>query len=84
MCEFKLVDRGSSLFEKASGCILHRNPYSGKVMFLSLGRWRETLQPIDLPVNHIVLSDHLDLISINLRATPTSTKNAYEDLFKKY
>ena len=27
--EFSLVDRGSALFEAASGCILHRDPDSG-------------------------------------------------------
>jgi hypothetical protein len=35
MTEFSLVDHGSSLFELASGCILH--PMSGKLKFLLLG-----------------------------------------------
>ena len=38
--EFSLVDRGSALFEAASGCILHRDPNSGKVKFLAIGGWR--------------------------------------------
>ena len=35
--EFSLVDRGSALFEAASGCILHRDPDSGKVKLLAIG-----------------------------------------------
>ena len=31
--EFQIVDKGSSLFKAASGCHLHRNPSSGKVLF---------------------------------------------------
>ena len=38
MNEFLLVDRASLLFENASGCELHRDPASGKVKFLPLGR----------------------------------------------
>ena len=56
MSEFSLVDHGSSLFELASGCILHRDPSSGKVKFLPLGRWKGTLCQDDLPVNYILLS----------------------------
>ena len=43
MNEFSVVDRGSALFEAASGCVLHRDPASGKVKFLPLGRWKGTL-----------------------------------------
>ena len=38
MNEFLLVDRASLLFENASWCELHRDPESGKVKFLPLGR----------------------------------------------
>ena len=37
MQEFSLVDKGSAIFEAASGCKLHRDPTSGKVKFLPLG-----------------------------------------------
>ena len=50
MHEFSLVDKASLLFEKASGCELHRDPASGKVKFLPLGRWRNTLQQEDIPL----------------------------------
>ena len=80
MNEFLLVDYGSSLFEKASGCLLHRDPSSGKVKFLPLGRWRGTLNQEDIPVNYIILSDHLDMIGVDLRATPTQTRKANGDI----
>ena len=38
--EFSLVDRGSALFEAASGCILHRDSKSGKIKFLAIGGWK--------------------------------------------
>ena len=74
MHEFTIVDMGSSLFEAASGCILHRDPLSGKVKFLPRGRWKGTLQQEDLPVNYIVLSDHLDMVGVQLKSTYTQTR----------
>ena len=82
MSEFTLVDHGSFLFEQASGCVLHRDPASGKVKFLPLGRWKGTLTKEDLPVNYIALSDHLDMIGVELRATHTQTRKANGDLGK--
>ena len=69
MNEFSVVDRGSALFEAASGCVLHRDPASGKVKFLPLGRWKGTLAQEDLPVNYIALSEHLDMVGVKLLAT---------------
>ena len=80
MAEFSLVDHGSLLFEQASGCVLHRDPTSGKVKFLPLGRWRGTLTQEDLPVRYIALSEHLDMIGVELRATHTQTRKANGDL----
>ena len=74
MNEFRLVDFGSSLFEAASGCILHRDPLSGKVKFLPLGRWKGILQQEDLPVRYIVLSEHLDMVGVQLKSTYTQTR----------
>ena len=65
MNEFHTIDRGAALFEAASGCALHRDPLSGKVKFLPLGRWKGNLQQEDLPVNYIALSDHLDMVGVN-------------------
>ena len=79
MNEFKLVDEGSSLFEKASGCVLHRNPASGKVKLLLLGRWKGLLLQEDLPIKYITISEHLDMVGVQLTATPTQTRKINGD-----
>ena len=72
--EFSIVDRGSSLFEAASGCKLHRDPSSGKVKFIPLVRWKGTLTKEDLPVDYIVLSEHLDMAGVKLMASFQKTR----------
>ena len=83
MSEFSLLDQGYLLFEKASGCILHRDPTSGKVKFLPLGRWKGTLTQEDLPVHYIALSDHLDMVWVQLRATHTQTRKCNGDVLQE-
>jgi hypothetical protein len=75
MNEFTIVDKGSELFEATSGCVLHRDPASGKVKFLPLGRWKGTLTREDLPVNYIVLSEHLDMVGVKLMSSSQKTRN---------
>ena len=79
MNEFLLVDRAMWLFEKSSGCKMHRDPDSGKCKFLALGRWRGTLTQEDLPCNFFSLSDHLDMLGVILKATHTATRKANGD-----
>ena len=79
MHEFTIVDQGSALFEAASGCALHRDPTSGKVKFLPLGRWRGTLEKEDLPVNYIVMSEHLDMIGVKLLSSFQKTRKVNGD-----
>ena len=74
MADFILVDQASLLFEKACGCILHHDPASGKCKVLLLGRWRGTVQQEDIPVNYVMISDHLDMVGVELRATNTRTR----------
>ena len=76
MDEFSLVDLAMSLFERASGCKLHRDPATKKCKFLPLARWRGTLQQEDIPCSYMSLSDHLDMIGVELRATWSQTKRA--------
>ena len=59
MEEFSIVDHSLALFEKASGCKLHRDPLNKKCKFLPLGRWRNTLQQTDIPCNYMTLSDRI-------------------------
>ena len=74
MNEFSVVDMGSALFEAASGCVLHRDPTSGKVKLLPLGRWKGTLTIEDLPVNYIKISEHLDMVGVKLQASYQKTR----------
>ena len=82
MQEFSLVDRACSLLERASGVKLHRDPAAGKVKFLALGRWRGTLCQEDIPHQYILLSDHLDFVGVELRATFIQTRKANGDLLQ--
>ena len=79
MNEFVLVDEGSTLLEKASGCILHRDPASGKVKLLPLGRWKGVLRQEDLPVKYITISNHLDMVGVQLTATFSNTRQLNGD-----
>ena len=79
MQEFYLVDNACALLERASGVKLHRDPAAGKVKFLALGRWRGVLTQEDLPHQHIQLSDHLDFVGVELRATFIQTRKANGD-----
>ena len=82
MDEFVLVDQAMKLFENASGCRLHRDPATKKCKFLPLARWRGTLQQEDILCTYMSLSDHLDMIGVELRATWTQTKKANGDVLQ--
>ena len=79
MQEFFLVDEACAMLERASGVKLHRDPAAGKVKFLALGRWRGTLTQEDLPHQYIQLSDHLDFVGVELRATFVQTRKVNGD-----
>ena len=76
MVEFLVVDKAMNLFEEASGCRLHRDPASKKCKFLPLARWKGTLQQEDIPCPYMSISDHLDMLGVELRATWVQTRNA--------
>ena len=82
MEEFRLVDRACTLLERASGVKLHRDPNSGKVKFLPLSRWRGTLSQEDLPNLYVRLSDHLDFVGVELRATFTQTRKVNGEILQ--
>ena len=79
MQEFLLVDQACSLLERASGVKLHRDPAAGKVKFLPLGRWKGSLCQEDLPHQYVQLSDHLDFVGVELRATFQQTRKVNGD-----
>ena len=74
MQQFFLVDRACYFLEKASGVKLHCDPSTDKVKFLPLGRWCGTLTQEDLPHQYIKLSDHLDFVGVELRASFIQTR----------
>ena len=79
MEEFRTVDNSLALFEKASGCKLHRDPLNKKCKFLPLGRWRNSLQQTDIPCDYMTLSDHLDMVGVTLMASWAKTRKANGD-----
>ena len=68
-----------ALLEKASVVKLHRDLAAGKVKFLALGRWRGTLTQEDIPHQYIILSEHLDFVGLELRATFVQTRKSNGD-----
>ena len=82
MSEFITVDKACSLFEKSSGCLPHRDPQAGKCKFLALGRWRGVLVREDIPLNYMLLSDSLEMVGVELKATWTQTKKANGDIIQ--
>ena len=83
--EILLVDKASAMFEAASGCILHRDPASQKCKLLPLGKWKTSLNQDSLPpsCNYMVISDHLDMVGVELRSTWTQTRKANGDIIQK-
>ena len=79
MEEFKIVDHSLALFERESGCKLHRDPLNKKCKFLPLGRWRNTLQQEDIPCDYMTLSDHLDMVGVTLMASWAKTRKVNGD-----
>jgi hypothetical protein len=79
MAEFCIVDGAMKLFENASGCRLHRDPATKKCKFLPLAKWRGTLQQEDIPCPYMTISDHLEMIGVELRSTWTQTRKAKGD-----
>ena len=80
MAEFSTVDQACTLFEKSSGCLLHRDPSVGKCKFLPLGRWRGTLQQEDIPLRYMVLSESLEMVGVELKATWLQTRKVNGDI----
>ena len=81
MEEFHTVDRACSLFEKSSGCRLHRDPTAGKCKFLPLGKWRK-LKQSDIPLDFMIITDSFDMVGVELKATWIQTRKANGDSIK--
>ena len=82
MAEFALLDNACSLFERSSGCKLHRDPASNKCKMLALGRWKGTLQQEDIPLPYLQLTDHLDFLGCKLYANYNATRRENGEILK--
>ena len=82
MAEFKIIDESCSYFKRSSGCLLHRDPASGKCKILALGRWKSTLQQEDIPLNYMVLTDSLDMVGLEMKSTWVQTRKANGDILQ--
>ena len=80
MAEFSLVDKACTLFEQSSGCQLHRDPTLGKCKILKLGRWRGTVSQEDIPLRYLVISESLEMVGVELKATWLQTRKANGDI----
>ena len=83
MSEFLLIDRACTLFEKSSGCRMHRNPATEKCKVMVLGRWKGTLNQEDIPLPYLKLTDHLDYLGCKLYANYTTTRHENGQQMKK-
>ena len=81
--EFHLVEWVMTIFEKSSGCMMHRAPGSSKCKFLPLGKWRNSLTQAMVPFDFFTLSDHLDFLGVTLKATYSSTRRANGDILQE-
>ena len=78
-----LVDKAMALFERASGCKLHRDPANKKCKFLPLTRWRGSLQQEDIPCNYMTILYNLEMVGVELRATWSQTRKANGDIVQQ-
>jgi hypothetical protein len=72
-----------SIFELASGCIMHRSRESQKCKFLPLGKWRTGLSQDMIPFDFFTLSEHLDFLGVTLKATHIGTRKVNGDLLQE-
>ena len=71
--EFELIDKAVTLFEKASGCQLHKDPPSQKCKILLLGPWTR-LTKKEIPLKYLTKSDFLDILGVKLYANFIQTR----------
>ena len=71
-----------TLFEKSSGCKMHRTAISQKCKFLALGKWKDELTQGMIPHSFFSLSDHLDFLGVQLKATYSLTRRANGDILQ--
>ena len=81
--EFLLVERVMTIFERSSGCSMHRQPGSLKCKFLPLAKWRKSLTQEMIPFDFFTISDHLDFLGVTLSATYSSSRKSNGDILQE-
>ena len=81
--EFLIADRGASLFEKAAGTLLHRDPSTEKCKFLPLGKWRRELHQELIPTPYMRLTDTLDMVGVQLCSSWASSRRKKGDILRE-
>ena len=82
MSEFSVIDKAAGLFERSSGCLLHRDPIVGKCKVLPLGRWKNTLQQEDIGFPYLKLSTQLSMVGVELTSSGQTTRKINCDELK--
>ena len=77
--EFIVVERVMTLFERFSGCKMHRTAASQKCKFLALTKWKFELTQEMIPHSFFSLSDHLDFLGVTLKSTYALTRKVNGD-----
>ena len=81
--EFCIADNGASLFERAAGTRLHRDPNTNKCKFLPLGRWRRELTQEMIPTPYMRITDTLDMIGVQLCALWSVTRRKNGEMVRQ-
>ena len=71
-----------TLFEKSSGCKMHRTAASQKCKFLALGKWKDELTQAMIPHTFFSLSDHLNFLGVQLKSTYSLTRKVNGDILQ--
>ena len=83
MSEFALVDKAAKMFELSSGCVLQRDPVTGKCKVLPHGRWRQSLQQEDISFSYMKICDSLSMVGVELTASWVTTRKLNNDELQK-
>ena len=81
--EFCIADNGASLFERAAGTRLHRDPNTNKCKFLPLGKWRRELTQEMIPTPYMRITDTLDMIGVQLCALWSVTRRKNGEMVRQ-
>ena len=79
MEEFYIINKGADLFERSSGCCLHRNPKSDKCKILLLGSWI-SLKQDEIPLPFLKISQFLDMLGVEIHGDYTEYRRKNGDI----